>query len=147
VYPGSLLYLVNMNNQQYFEANKALWDSRVIDHMQSDFYAMNAFRQGKTSLNPPELSILPDLNGKSLLHLQCHFGMDTLSLARMGARVTGVDLSTEAIAAAGKLRDECGLNGRFIACNVYDLPLHLDEQFDLVFSSYGTIGWLPDLDR
>lgn len=136
-----------MNNEQFFEANRELWNSRVSKHVSSDFYDVNTFRNGKTSLNPPELALLPGLNGKSLLHLQCHFGMDTLSLARMGAVVTGVDISDEAITAAEKLRDETGLKGRFIACNLYDLPQHLDEQFDFVFTSYGTIGWLPDLDR
>ncbi|HEY0067489.1 MAG TPA: class I SAM-dependent methyltransferase, partial [Flavisolibacter sp.] len=79
------------------------------------------------------------------LHLQCHFGMDTLSLARMGATVTGIDLSDKAIDTARELNDQLGLDARFICCNVYDLEAHLDEQFDIVFTTYGVIGWLPDL--
>jgi ubiquinone/menaquinone biosynthesis C-methylase UbiE len=81
------------------------------------------------------------------LHLQCHFGQDTLSLARLGAIPTGVDLSDRAIVEAEKLATQLALPARFICCNVYDLPDHLNEQFDIVFTSYGTIGWLPDLDR
>ncbi|HEY0750247.1 MAG TPA: class I SAM-dependent methyltransferase, partial [Chitinophagaceae bacterium] len=80
------------------------------------------------------------------LHLQCHFGMDSLSLARMGAEVTGVDLSDEAISEARHLNEQLGLNAKFICCNVYDLPKHLDEKFDIVFTTYGVIGWLPDLE-
>ena len=133
--------------QEYFEANRSLWNGRVSDHLQSDFYAVDAFRKGKTSLNRIELEALGDVRGKSLLHLQCHFGMDTLSWERLGATATGADLSDEAIRAAEQLRDELGLAARFVACNVYDLPQQLDGQFDIVFTSYGTIGWLPDLDR
>jgi len=131
----------------YFETNRKLWNSRVQDHLSSEFYGVNDFRKGKTSLNKIELDQLADVNGKSLLHLQCHFGMDTLSWERLGANVTGVDLSDEAILAAEKLRDEVGLKGKFVCCNVYDLDKYLQEKFDIVFTSYGTIGWLPDLDR
>ena len=89
---------------------------------------------------------VPDgLDGVRVLHLQCHFGMDTLSWARLGASVTGVDYSEQAIRAAGELAAECGLEGRFICCNLYDLPAHLDGQFDIVYTSYGVLCWLPDL--
>jgi ubiquinone/menaquinone biosynthesis C-methylase UbiE len=108
---------------------------------------VQAFKQGKSSLNDIELKLLGNVKGLSILHLQCHFGQDSLSLARMGARVCGVDLSDKAIDAAKNLAAETGLKAEFICCNVYDLPLHLDKQFDIVFTSYGTIGWLPDLDR
>jgi ubiquinone/menaquinone biosynthesis C-methylase UbiE len=85
--------------------------------------------------------------GKRILHLQCHFGQDTLSLARMGAVATGVDLSDAAIVKARELTDELGLRASFINCDVYSLKEHLHETFDIVFTSYGTIGWLPDLDK
>src|SRR5256885_3597890 len=85
------------------------------------------------------------VRGKKLLHLQCHFGMDTLSLARMGARVTGVDFSEPAIAAAQDLAGELGLEARFVCSNVYDLTRVLHEQFDVVLTSYGILCWLPDL--
>ena len=82
-----------------------------------------------------------------MLHLQCHFGMDSLDWARRGANVTGIDLSDTAIHEAKKLNDELGLNAKFICCNLYDLKEHLDDKFDIVFTSYGVIGWLPDLDK
>ena len=129
----------------YLEKNRELWNARVKSHLDSGFYDLRSFREGKSSLNAPELRLLGNINGKSLLHLQCHFGQDSLSLARMGATVTGVDLSDEAVTSAQKLATELNLPARFICCNVYDTRKVLNEQFDLVFSSYGTIGWLPDL--
>lgn len=132
---------------RYFEANKKLWNSRTPLHAASDFYNVEEFKKGKTSLNDIELSEVGNVEGKSLLHLQCHFGMDTLSWARLGAKVTGIDISDEAIRLARKLNEELGMNAKFICSNVYDLKEHLHEKFDIVFTSYGTIGWLPDLDR
>jgi SAM-dependent methyltransferase len=90
---------------------------------------------------------LGDIRGKSILHLQCHFGQDTLSLGRLGANVTGVDLSDKAITRAKELAKQTNIDAEFICCDVYDLPQHLDKKFDIVFTSYGTIGWLPDLNR
>lgn len=131
----------------FFQKNKQAWNQRTTLHLESEFYDMAAFRAGQNSLRSIELGLLGDVRGKSVLHLQCHFGQDTLSLARMGAGVTGVDLSDRAIAEAEKLAAELDLPARFLCCNVYDLPEMLDEPFDVVFTSYGTIGWLPDLDR
>jgi 2-polyprenyl-3-methyl-5-hydroxy-6-metoxy-1,4-benzoquinol methylase len=108
---------------------------------------MAGFMQGNTSLNAIELRLLGDVAGKSILHLQCHFGQDSLSLARMGANVTGVDFSDKAIAQAQQLNAELGLDATFVCCDVYDAPNHINQQFDVVFTSYGTIGWLPDMDR
>ncbi len=129
----------------YADINKASWNNRVDAHIHSDFYDVPAFIAGKSSLNDIELQLLGDVQGKSILHLQCHFGQDTLSLARMGAQVTGVDLSDKAITEANKLAQTIQMPATFICCNIYDLPQHLDQQFDIVFTSYGTIGWLPDL--
>ena len=81
------------------------------------------------------------------LHLQCHFGQDTISLSRLGAEVTGIDLSDKAIQSAQQIAKDTDSNANFICCDIYDLPNHLDKQFDIVFTSYGTIGWLPDLDK
>jgi SAM-dependent methyltransferase len=131
----------------YIEVNKALWNKKTAYHIDSDFYALNDFIAGKSSLNDIELALLGDINGKSLLHLQCHFGMDTLSLARMGAKATGVDFSDVAIAKARELNAQLGLNANFVCTDIYDLPSKLDEQYDIVFTSYGTIGWLPDMQR
>jgi 2-polyprenyl-3-methyl-5-hydroxy-6-metoxy-1,4-benzoquinol methylase len=133
--------------QQYFEENKVLWNKRTQVHKNSSFYDVAAFLAGKSSLNEIELKGLGDVKGKKILHLQCHFGMDTLSLARMGADVTGVDLSDASIEEARRLNEQLGLKARFICCNIYDLQVHLNEQFDIVFTSYGVIGWLPNLDK
>lgn len=103
--------------------------------------------KGRTSLNEIELSLLGPLKDKSILHLQCHFGQDSLSFARMGARVTGIDLSDNAISQAKRINKELALDAEFICCNIYDLPEHLEGQFDIVYASYGTIVWLPDLEK
>ncbi len=129
----------------YFEANKHLWNQRTNVHKDSAFYNLTGFKAGSTVLTPIEQNELSDVMGKKMLHLQCHFGMDSLNWARLGAEVTGVDLSDEAIKEAQKLNDELGLNAKFICCNVYDTSEYVKEQFDIVFTSYGTIGWLPDL--
>jgi len=132
----------------YIDVNRALWNARTGPHLTSDFYAVEQFKTGKLSLNDIEMRLLGDVTGLRILHLQCHFGQDTLSLARLGAQVTGVDLSDVAIAAARRLSAELALPAEFICCDVYDLPAHLPmAEFDLVFTSYGVLGWLPDLDR
>ena len=134
------------DNNTYFEANKALWDAKTKVHAQSNFYNLEAFLKGGTVLKEIELEELDQLEGKSLLHLQCHFGLDTLSLARLGAKVTGVDLSTESIKTARELAQKTGIEARFIESNVLELPEVLNEKFDYIFTTYGTICWLPDLD-
>jgi 2-polyprenyl-3-methyl-5-hydroxy-6-metoxy-1,4-benzoquinol methylase len=131
--------------QKYFEANKEAWNKRTPVHMASAFYGLQEFKAGKNSLSPIEVEELGDVAGKTLLHLQCHFGMDSLDWARRGATVTGIDLSDEAIKEATHLNNELGMNAKFICCNVYDTSEYVKEQFDIVFTSYGTIGWLPDL--
>lgn len=132
-------------NSEYFKANKATWNTKVNVHAKSDMYAMDAFKKGKTSLMKYELDALGDVNGKSLLHLQCHFGQDTLSWSRLGAKSTGVDLSDEGVALATQLNQELKLEANFVCCNVLDTSQHVKETFDIVFTSYGVIGWLPDL--
>jgi SAM-dependent methyltransferase len=94
-----------------------------------------------------ELEEIGDVTGKSLLHLQCHFGLDTLSFARLGADVTGADFSPRAIDEAQRLASDCGLDARFVLSDLYDLPRNLDERFDVVYTSRGVIGWLPDIRR
>lgn len=134
-------------SDNYLNVNRNSWNLRTEAHLNSDFYANESFIAGRSSLNDIELELLGDLRGKSVLHLQCHFGQDTISLARLGAKATGVDLSDKAIDAARELAEKTGSDARFICCDVYSLPEHLDEQFDVVFTSYGTIGWLPDLEQ
>jgi 2-polyprenyl-3-methyl-5-hydroxy-6-metoxy-1,4-benzoquinol methylase len=130
----------------YFEANRQGWNLRAEAHKSSAFYNVEGWKKGATSLNEIELREVGDVSGKKLLHLQCHFGQDTLSWARLGARVTGCDLSDNAIDYARQLARESRIKARFIRCNVYDLPQHLNGKFDIVFASYGVVGWLPDLD-
>ena len=88
---------------------------------------------------------LGNVAGKTLLHLQCHFGLDSLSWARLGARVTGVDFSDQAIALARSLSQEVGLEAEFVCSDIYELPQVLAGQFDIVYTSYGVLAWLPDL--
>lgn len=121
------------------------WDSRAELHFASDFYDVEGFRAGRCSLNEIELQALGDVRERSILHLQCHFGQDSLSLARRGALVTGVDFSPRAIAYAKSLSEELGLPGDFICADV--LEVQLGRRFDTIFVSYGAICWLPDLDK
>lgn len=134
-----------MDYKKAFNVNRESWNNKVEIHAKSDFYFLEEFKKGKSSLNKYELDALGDIKGKSLLHLQCHFGQDTLSFSRMGAKCTGVDISEKAIELAEKLSAELELETKFVCCNVLDTAKHIDEKFDIVFTSYGTIGWLPDL--
>ncbi|MGB0850164.1 MAG: class I SAM-dependent methyltransferase [Bacteroidia bacterium] len=134
-------------NENYFETNKKLWNEKTEIHLKSDFYEMVDFRKGKSSLKPIELELLGDIRGKSILHLQCHFGQDSLSLAKMGAKVTGLDISDKSIDTARQLNDELGLDAKFVCSDVYSAKEHIHEKYDIVFTSYGTIGWLPDMDK
>jgi len=133
------------NNSKYFDANKATWNDKVKIHAESDMYDIDAFKSGKSSLMPYELNALGDVKGKSLLHLQCHFGQDTLSWTRLGAKCVGVDLSNEGIQLAQQLNKELNLDAQFVCCNVLDTAEYVKDTFDIVFTSYGVIGWLPDL--
>ncbi len=133
------------DHEESFALNRALWNARTKHHIGSKFYDLEAFLGGKNSLSTKELELLGDVAGKHVLHLQCHFGQDTLSLARMGAVVTGLDLSDGAIAEARKLAVQTNLKADFIEANVLDLQNELEGRFDLVFTSYGVLGWLPEL--
>ncbi len=131
---------------EHIKHNLALWNAWTPLHINSKFYDVEAFRRGQTSLREIELSELTPKPGQSLLHLQCHFGLDSLSWARMGARVTAVDLSDVAIDAARNLARETGLDARFICCDLHQLPAQLNERFEIVFCSYGVLNWHPDID-
>ena len=135
------------NLENYIIINQQSWDKKVDIHFRSEFYDVDGFIKGNTSLKDIELNQLGDITGKNILHLQCHFGQDSISLARMGANVTAVDFSEKAIQTARELADTINVSADFICCDIYDLPNHLNKQFDIVFTSYGTIGWLPDLDK
>lgn len=134
-----------MSPDDYTAVNREAWDRRTGLHLTSKFYDVASFKEGRCSLNSIELDLLGEIRDKELLHLQCHFGQDTLSLARRGARVTGIDFSTESIAIARQLRQELGLSAEFECCDV--LELDLGRQFDVVYTSYGVLTWLEDLER
>lgn len=133
--------------ENYLEINRKSWNAKVEPHLKSDFYFVDEFLKGRSSLNSIELELLGDIKNKKILHLQCHFGQDSISLSRLGAEVTGIDLSDKAIETAKELARKCETKTRFIGTDLYNLPNVLNEKFDIVFTSYGTIGWLPDLDR
>jgi SAM-dependent methyltransferase len=131
----------------YIDINRESWNARTPVHLESDFYDVESFVGGKTSLNKIELDLLGGVKGKKILHLQCHFRQDSISLARMGAEVTAVDFSDVAIDAANKLAEKCGEKVEFICADVFSLPEVLEGKFDLIFTTYGVIGWLPDLNK
>lgn len=131
----------------YLDINRHSWNKVVDAHVASPLYDMETFLAGKSSLNDIELQLLGDVSGKRILHLQCHFGQDSISLARMGAYVTGVDFSDKAIEKAKALATELQVSASFVCCDIYSLAEHIHTPFDIVFTSYGTIGWLPDLDK
>lgn len=133
--------------ERYLRANAALWDRWTELHAGSAAYDIAGFKAGRTTLRPLEIAELGDVAGKSLLHVQSHFGLDTLSWARRGAEVVGVDFSARVVALARSLAREVGLAARFVRSDVYDLPAALTGAFDLVFTSYGVLYWLPDLPR
>ena len=144
-----------METETAYQLNRANWDERVAVHMGPRGYNLAALRAGHgrlTALEETELSALVgEVARKRLIHLQCHFGADTLILAQRGAEVVGVDFSPAAIAAARDLTTELGLDqhARFVECNLYDAPDVVGEAegFDIVFTTWGTIGWLHDIRR
>jgi SAM-dependent methyltransferase len=133
-------------DRRRMSVNRRKWDESVPLHVASPSYDVPSFLQGQPSLHPVEVREMGAVRGKSLLHLQCHFGLDTLSWARLGARVTGVDFSLPAVRAARRLAARAGVPARFIQSNLYDLPDVLDQRFDIVYTGKGATCWLPDID-
>ncbi|MGD1118230.1 MAG: class I SAM-dependent methyltransferase [Dehalococcoidales bacterium] len=133
---------------KYLEYNKAAWNESIPIHEKSAFYDVAGFKAGKKMmLMPFELDEVGDVRGKSLLHLQCHFGMDTLTWGRRGAKVTGVDFSEDAISLARKLSKETGIKGEFICSDIYELQETHQNKYDIVYTSGGVLCWLPDLNK
>ncbi len=127
--------------------NRNNWNERTPVHAASVFYDVESFKKGRITLNDIERREVGHVSGKTLLHLQCHFGLDTMSWSRLGAKATGIDFSNTAIDLARALNDEAIADTRFIRSDLYELPHILQEQFDIVFTSIGVLSWLPDLDR
>jgi SAM-dependent methyltransferase len=128
-------------------ANRNLWDAWTKINFGSAFYDVASFRNGERPIRLAdyELDEVGSVEGKTLLHLQCHFGMDTLSWARLGATVTGADFSPAGVETARALAAELGIPATFVIANLYELPAELDGQFDVVYTSNGVLGWLPDI--
>jgi len=124
--------------------NLAHWNEVTPHHVTSPMYRTEDFRRGEIVLDPVVREAVGDVTGRSLLHLQCHFGLDTLSLARMGAEVTGIDFSPPAIEQARALAKEAGIAARFICADVLE-PREDLKDFDIVFASWGAIYWIADL--
>jgi ubiquinone/menaquinone biosynthesis C-methylase UbiE len=130
----------------YYETNKRRWNELVDIHAKSKEYDLENFIAGKNSLHRVELEKLGDVKGKRLLHLQCHFGLDTISWARLGAKVTGVDFSDTAIELAREIAKKVGVDAEFVCSNVFDLTKVLEGEYDIVFTSYGVLCWLKDIE-
>ncbi len=132
--------------QAKFDIIRRNWNERTPIHAASKFYDVEGFKSGRITLTDIEIDEMGSVVGKSLLHLQCHFGLDTMSWARLGAEVTGIDISDTAIELASDLNQELELNARFMRANIYDLPTIFHETFDIVYTALGVLCWLPDLE-
>ena len=133
--------------EEWLALNRALWDERVPIHVASDFYDVDGFLAGASTLRSFEVEEVGDVTGLTLVHAQCHFGLDTLSWARRGARVTGLDFSEPAINAARKLAADAGIDAEFVAADVYRAAEVLGgRRFDLVYTGLGALNWLPDVE-
>lgn len=130
---------------RYRQANRALWNEWAAIHEAGEFYDLAGIREGRITIGDIERREVGDVAGQTLLHLQCHIGTDTVSWARLGARVTGADFSERAIEAARALARDCGVEAAFVCSDIYELPNNLEGTFDVVFTSLGALGWLPDI--
>ncbi|HXV24375.1 MAG TPA: class I SAM-dependent methyltransferase [Alphaproteobacteria bacterium] len=137
------------NEREWTAANRRNWDERAGLHLlnRTGFYGIDRVRAGEDILHAIEAGEIGDLTGKRLLHLQCHFGLDTICLARRGAAVTGLDFSEVAIAGARALAAELGVTAEFVKGEIYDARAVLTGKFDRVYVTWGTICWLPDMRR
>lgn len=137
-----------LDEQARLAANREMWDERVPLHVAAELYDVPSFRRGRITLPQLEVQEVGPVEGRTLLHLQCHFGLDTMSWARLGASVTGLDFSSEAVRTARELASEVSVEAEFVEANVFDAPEALGgRQFDIVYTAAGVLGWLPDMER
>jgi SAM-dependent methyltransferase len=140
--------VIDADAADWRELNRANWNDRVPVHLASEYYDLDGFRDGASSLRPFESAEVGDVTDKRLVHLQCHVGLDTLSWARMGAQVTGLDFSEPAIRAARSLAADLAVDASFVLADVYDAVTALGGQrFDVVYTGTGALVWLPDMTR
>ena len=133
---------------RYREANRARWDESVAIHAASEFYGVERFLAGESTLLPLDLEEVGGVDGKALLHLQCHFGLDTLSWAREGAEVVGVDFAPSAVRTARQIAKQAGISAEFVESELYASPDVLSDRlgsFDIVYVNLGAICWLPNI--
>lgn len=135
-----------MSTPDWLIKNQAMWDKKAPVHLASPMYDVPGFKEGRLSLQAHEIEDLRHIAGRDLIHLQCHIGLDTLSWARLGANVTGVDFSSRSIEGAASLARELGLAAEFHVCDVYDAAATVDRQFDVVYTGVGALCWLPDIE-
>jgi len=130
------------------EINRRNWDERAVIHARDTAgdYMLDRFRAGEDALHAIEAAELGDVRGKRVLHLQCHIGRDTLCLVRRGAVATGLDFSGAALDVARRLAEETGLKADFVQGTVDEAPHLTPGPFDLVFATWGTLCWLPDME-
>jgi SAM-dependent methyltransferase len=134
--------------EEWREKNRESWDERVPIHVSGEFYDVTSFKAGEERLQPFEVDEVGDVTGKDLVHLQCHFGIDTLSWARRGALVAGLDFSAPAVEAARTLASELGIDATFVQSDVYEAVEALEGRtFDVVYTGRGALNWLPDMER
>jgi len=132
---------------EWIETNRAWWDERAPLHAQSKSYDLAGFLAGRDTLRPYEPVEVGDVKGKTLLHLMCHIGLDTLSWARRGAQVTGLDFSDSALEIAADTAARTGVDAEFIVADVYKSAEALAPRtFDIVYTGTGVLQWLPDID-
>ena len=138
-----------MSPENFHERNRLSWNAATVRHNQHKGDQAKFHREGGSTLFPEEVELLGDIRGNSLLHLQCNCGQDTLSIAsQLGAEVTGVDISDEAIQFATELSKESGIPGNFERADLFDWCERPDApRFDVVFSSYGATCWISDIER
>ena len=137
--------------EDYTELNRASWDERAPAHAASSDYAVDRFATDPGHLSEVvrfDLPLLGDIGGLRGVHLQCHIGTDTVSLARLGADMTGLDFSPASLTQARRIARLAGADVRFVEAEVYDAPVALGpEPFDLVYTGIGALCWLPDIAR
>ena len=133
------------SDKYLMKCNQDFWNSLVEEHYVSEFYGVDRFLDGQNALDEIELDVLGEITGKDILHVQCHFGLSTLNLVRKGGCVAGADFSYKAVKVADKLSKISGVKAKFYESNVYELSEKIPDKFDIVFTSYGVLCWLPDL--
>lgn len=137
--------MVTKVERDLMSINQQGWNKLATANVNSSYYELDAFRSGRSSLRSLEKETVGDVSGRSLLHLQCHLGLNAISWARLGAQVTAVDFADEALGVGRGLAADLGVDVNFVCSNLYDLPEALDGEFDIVYTDYGVLSWLPDL--